>query len=163
MPLAKLQIAPTLAGYAYEDGQENVEIKLDGGASRKRTDILNAASMVSIEWDVRMLQFEYLRAFFNTTLVRGAESFLIDLPIDSPYGTEVEAQFIGGLKHIVTGGGGFRVTATLEVLRADTDADYDAALVALVNAFGPSQAAIDTGLLSLEHLVNVDLPTTEPV
>lgn len=159
MPL-KLQRPPDVANYAYQDSEEVVATRLDGGASRFRADILNATGLLNAKWTVGGNDFEYLRAFSRAAR---AESFLVDLCVDTAEPVEHTAHFIGGLRHIALGAGVFEVSATLEVSRNEEDDDFNEALVALQSAFGIDDADILTGLDSLAHLVNVDLPTTEPV
>lgn len=158
MPL-KLQRPPDVANYSYQDSEEVIATKLDGGASRFRQDILNATGLLDAKWTVAGEDFSYLRAFARA--VR-AQSFLVDLCVDTAEPVEHTAHLVSPLRHTALGGGIFEVSATLEVTRNDEDDDYYEAIVALAGAFGLEEADMQNGLDSLDHLVNIDLPTTEP-
>lgn len=159
MSLTKLSATPDQANYAAQDGNDVNIIQLDGGAARYQRDILKTTSLVTVEWTVGNLRFQYIRAFYNTVTVRGSLPFLIDLILDQPSLTEHTAHFVPGtMKHAAIGGSDYTVSAQLEVQRIDDDDAYNESFVVLVNTFGFDDALIDAGLLSLEYLANTAIP-----
>lgn len=163
MPLTKLSIAPDVATYSVQDGDSVVAIKLDGGAARYRTEILRTTSLVSVQWTVDPRRFQYLRAFFNSIATQGALPFLIDLALDLTGLTEHTAHFVPNtMKHSALGGFNYLVSAQLEVTPIVPDDEFNVAFIVLSNALGLEDALIEQGVLSLERIVNVDLPAAAP-
>lgn len=147
-----LSLAPDQAGYSVEDGEEVLSVRLDGGLSRYRRDVVGAASSVRVQWTVGPTEYAYLRAFYRTTTGRGTEAFLVDLILDSATLTRHTAYFVpGSMKLTGVSGLTYTVQAMLEVKPLAPDADYDAALVALYEAYGEQSAAF---LSDLEQFVN---------
>ncbi len=159
MALTKLVIPPNQASYATKDGKEVISAKLDGGASRFRRDILEAASSINVVWSVGPDEYQYLRAFYKSVTVRGSLPFLIDLYMDLPTLTEHEAYFVPK-SFALTGQRGkeFTVSAQLEAIPLEADDDLNIGLVALYNAYG-SFAAAEAVLDRLAIFANEDLPT----
>ena len=152
----KFVIAPTQASYSVRDGETTLSVKLDGGASRYRRDVLNANRIVTCEWRLSAGDFQYFRAFYNTETVSGSGSFLIDLIIDDADLTEHEAHFVPNtLQMSVVSGTTYSVRADLEVKPIARDAVYDAGLVEIYEAYGGTEAA-QAVLNQLEQLINVD-------
>jgi len=162
MALTKLTIPPNQASYSVKDGNETLSVKLDGGQSRYRRDILEASSIVDVAWSVNGAEFQYLRAFYKTTSRRGSLPFLIDLYLDLPTLTEHEAYFVKDtVKFPSQRGLEFTVSAQLEVKPLEADDDYNQAIVDLYNEYGSYEAAQEV-LAQLEQLTNVDLPGSMP-
>lgn len=158
MALTKLTIPPDQSGYSVTDGTEVISVKLDGGASRFRRDVLNAASRVTVQWSVTPDNFRYLRAFYRSVTAQGSTPFLIDLLLDEPELTEHQAYFIPGTMRLQSQRGlQYVVAAELEVAPDLPDSEYDAILVTLYNEYGGSEQAL-LMLNQLEQLTNVDLP-----
>jgi hypothetical protein len=164
MALTKLVIPPNQSGYTVTDGKETLAANLDGGAGRYRRDILNANSLVSVQWTLNQSEYRYIRAFYNGTTVSGSEPFLIDLILDQAELTEHEAYFVPDSMTLtqVVATQSYMVSAQLEVKPDTQDIDGDAALVMLYNEYGSFEAA-DEVLNQLEILTNVDLPGSLPV
>lgn len=120
--------------YSVTPGPEVVEVQLDGGLAKKRRDILNAATRVSVGWMMSSTEFDYFMAFYKTTTKSGSLPFTIDLVIDSHATAIYTATFVAGsCKWQAAGGGIFSVTADLDVEAIARDATADAALVAAFN------------------------------
>jgi len=152
----KFVLAPTQASYGVRDGQTTLSVKLDGGASRYRRDVLNATRAVSCEWVLSAEDFLYFRTFYNTETVSGSGSFLIDLIIDDADLTEHEAHFVPNTVQMsVLSGTTYSVRADLEAKPITRDALYDAAIVDVYDAYGGTVAARAV-LNQFEQLVNVD-------
>jgi hypothetical protein len=159
--MIKLSLPPTQASYKVTDGDEVIANKLDGGASRYRRDILGSTSIVVVQWNCHVYELNYIRAFFRSITKHGSEPFLVDLVLNSVNLTEHTAYFIPGTMQLTClGGPNYAVSAQLEVVPDEADAAYDEAYVGLWNSFG--EAGIGAGLLSLEHLVNIDLAGVSP-
>lgn len=151
-----LSLAPDQSGYSVEDGQEVLSVKLDGGLSRYRRDVVGAASMVRVQWTVGPTEYTYLRAFYRTTTARGTEAFLVDLILDNATLTRHEAYFVpGSMKLTGVSGLTYTVQAALEVKPAAPDTNYDEALVMLYDAYGAQSGAF---LLDLEYFTNTYMP-----
>ena len=152
----KFVLAPTQASYSVRDGEATLSVRLDGGASRYRRDVLNANRIVTCEWRLSAGDFQYFRAFYNTETVSGSGGFLIDLIIDDADLTEHEAHFVPNTVQMsVVSGTTYSVRADLEVQPIARDAVYDASLVDVYEAYGGTEAA-QAVLNQLEQLVNVD-------
>ena len=126
MALTKFTIAPNQAGYTAKDGKETLYVKLDGGAGRFRSDVLNSASMVNVQWTFNKEEYRYFRAFYNSVTQSGALPFLIDLILDSDELTEHEARFMPDSISVgnIVATQNFTVSAMLEVTPIVQDAEY---------------------------------------
>lgn len=162
MPLTKMQLPPSYAGYSAQDGEDTAAIKLDGGRSRYRLGVIVASKKVDVQWTITPAQFEYLRAFYNAVAKRGSLPFLIDLQIDKPDPIEHQAYFVPGTMKHTSPGGYFVVNASLEVVPNAVDEAYDESLVVLIGSFGFDDEAIENALLSIEYLVNTAMPDAAP-
>jgi len=112
----KLLLIPESAGYAVDRGQEVLSVKLDGGASRMRKDIIGAAFDVNVAWKLDPEQYDYLNAFFRTATARGSLPFTIDLVLDKTEYQTVTARFVPKtLKLTGQQGLSYFMSATLEV------------------------------------------------
>jgi hypothetical protein len=162
MALTKLTIPPDKASYAVQDGQEALSVKLDGGASRFRLDILGATSTVNVQWSVGPNAYLYLRAFYKSISKSASLPFLIDLILDQPGLTEHEAHFVVGSMRLASHRGlEYTVSAQLEVKPIPADDEYNEALVTMYNEYGSFEAGQEV-LNQLEQLTNVDLPGSLP-
>lgn len=153
----KLVTPPDSSGYSVTPGSEVIGTKLDGGASRTRVDILNAASTVTCQWTVGPDEYEYLRMFYSLNVYNGGEQFLIDLILDSAALIEYKAKFIPDTWKLVSQSGlQYVVSCNLEIEAIVQDYEYIQAIVMLVSQYGSMQEA-KTVLNLLEKLVNYDL------
>lgn len=163
MALTKFIIPPNQSGYSVSDGRETLSAQLDGGASRYRRDILNAARRVNVQWTFNKEEYQYFRAFYNGVTLSGSTPFLIDLFLDDQELTEHTVYFVPESVSLgqVVASQNFTVSAQLEATPTPADADADAALVMLFNEYGSFEIA-DGVLNQLEQLANVDLPGSLP-
>lgn len=81
----KLQFLPEQSGYAVTDPDQVVSIKLEGGASRQRADLVGAVHEVQATWRLNPEQFSAFQRFWIRNLNRGALPFLADLVLDTPF------------------------------------------------------------------------------
>jgi len=152
----KFVIPPNQNSYRVKDGETTIAVKLDGGASRYRRDILNAYFMIDCEWRLSQDDYQYFRAFYSTETINGSLPFLIDLITDTADLVEHEAQFVpDSMQLSVYNGGYFTIRAQLEVKPVARDTTLDAALVMLFTQYGGDSQIIGA-FNQLEQLVNVD-------
>lgn len=152
----KLAILPSSSGYSVTYANESLAVKLDGGASRYRKDILGAWSLVDVTFTVTSNVYQYLMAFYVRATERASEPFLIDLVLDADLLTEHQANFIPGSLRLTEHSGDFFVlSAQLEVKPNVLSDEFLDALIVIGSTYGDDSYAF---LLSLEHLVNVVMP-----
>lgn len=159
MALEKLVIAPDKSGYSLEDGPEVLSTKLDGGFSRYRKDILNAAFNVNMTWTLDDSEYRYLRTFFKAITQSGALPFKIDLLVDTAELVECIAYFVPktfGLKSHT--GLTYVVGATLECKKVD-DTPVNPDYVYWYNAFNGIVFYYED---LLNTIVNIRLPQHLP-
>jgi hypothetical protein len=160
MALTKFIIPPDQQGYGFQDGIETLHVELDGGASRFRQDILNAAYKVNVSWVLNAIEYTYARNFYRAITKSGSLPFLIDLYTD--LGDELlehEGHFIPGSFGLrAQRGGSFTVSAVIEV-KPYTPSETDADMVYLVNEFGWDYL---TEIDKLDPIVNLYLPEDLP-
>jgi hypothetical protein len=122
MPVPNLDLPPDQNGYRADWGQTGIATKLDGGASRFRADQLGAAFTVAVQWTMSRQNYEYLLAFYRTTLNLGANAFTIDLILDQGIPTTYTCHILPGTLSLTQQlGETYIVSATLE---ADYDPSY---------------------------------------
>lgn len=159
----KIAIPPDKSNYAVTDAASVVEVKLDGGASARRLDHLNANSLVNCQWTLDQEEYFYIRAFFNSGSVKGSLPFLCDLVID-------DFELISHTCYFVTGsfklgshmGGTYIVQAQLEIEPIPIDADEMEFNESFIDAFEAflSFGAIEAALNYLHTIVNINWPHT---
>lgn len=159
MALYTLTIPPDQSSYTVIDGLETLSVKLDGGASKYRRDVLNATSFVTVQWSLNPDDYKYIRAFYNTATASGSVPFLIDLLLDFPELTQHQAYFIPGTMKLQSQAGlQYVVVAQLEVKPIPANEEDDLVLIMnkeLDYLYGNDSEEI---LNLLDELVNVDLP-----
>ena len=156
MTTPKLHLVPVQATYAASIGNDIIRAELDGGSGRYRRDIIGATATVSVRWQCNGLAFQYLQAFYRTTINNGADPFFIDLILDGPEIREYKAHFLpGSLMIASTQGFQYIITANLEAEPLPVDEEYDNALVAAFEAFG--RDAVNAGE-ELDEFTNEHLP-----
>jgi len=79
---ATLIYPPERDGYSFAPGYGNIVTKLDGGASRVRKDVNNAAHTIQARWTLRSSEYTDFMGFFRTDLQDGTLPFLCDLLTD---------------------------------------------------------------------------------
>lgn len=131
MPLPILLLPPDQTGYTAAFGRTGVSTKLDGGASRFRADQLGAAFTLVVQWTCNKKNYEYITAFYRTTINYGALPFQIDLLLDSGSMQRYTAHFLPETFGLMQQAGAtYIVGAQIEVLPDASYAAGDAALVA---------------------------------
>jgi hypothetical protein len=153
----KFQIPPDSQGYTVVDGDEVLSVKLDGGASRYRRDVLNSNSLVNCQWSLDRNEYNYARAFFKFATANGSQPFLIDLVLDEAMAlTEHTAWFVPGTMQLRQQQGHlYVISAQMEVAPIPRNAALDESLVTMWTFYQPDPTAF---MNRLEKLVNFDLP-----
>jgi hypothetical protein len=155
--LNELKLPPDTSGYTTSDGPEVVAAKLDGGASRRRRDIIGATSIVNVTWRCNDAKFKYLRAFYRSVAEGGATPFNIGLLLDDPTITMHKAYFVPGSMQLNEQSGQlFVVAAQLEVFPLPVDNVANLAYIASYETFGEDQ---ETTALLFDKLINEELPS----
>jgi hypothetical protein len=167
--LKKLIIPPDQNGYGFVDPEEVLMVRLEGGASKFRRDILNSNFRLNVQWTLNSAEYTYFRTFYNTIITRGSDPFLLDLYVDDGDNlTEHQCYFIPGSTGLKNQNGkSFIVSATLEVhpiarpLQNNVAAkNYQYAIseidiTNLYSFFGDySQQQVDI----IDNLINVEIP-----
>lgn len=130
MPLPNLLLPPDQASYAAAFGETSVSTQLQGGASRFRADQLGAAFKLDVQWTMSKKNYNYLTAFYRTTIKYGADPFTISLMIDSGAMQSYTAHFMPGTFALIQQmGETYVVGAKLEVVPDPSYSTGDAALV----------------------------------
>ncbi len=156
MTLPKLVLRPDTQGYSVQDGEDVIAIELDGGAGRYIRDKWGSTSRVAVTWTLLPMQHSYLRAFYNTTIQKGALPFLCDLILDDPEPIEHVCRIVPNTMSLGSQQGyAYISSCTFEVEPILADTETDQALVMLYEQYGEDYPTI---LNLLAELVNEDLP-----
>jgi len=122
MALEKLTFQPERAGYAIQHAPETVGVKLEGGLSRIRKDIIDGAELVNVQWRLSGSDYNSFWLFIKQDLNNGADRFSIDLFLKTNTLLEYTAQFVPGtLRLQQQRGDSYTVVAQLEVLPTATN------------------------------------------
>lgn len=148
MTLEKLPFVPEKSSYVYKTGKEVISEQLDGGLSRRRKDVAEAASIVECTWFLNPVDYQYFTAFYQFATVRGSRPFLVDLILDQPLLEERQAAFTENGFDVNQIGLDFEVKTQLEVVSNQDNGFAEMVLI----LYGQ-----DGYLNELEELVNIDL------
>jgi hypothetical protein len=115
--MQKFTIPPESESYSVKDGLSFVSVALEGGLSRRRADVINAASKARVRWSFDRAEYDYFRAFFDTATMKGSLPFTLDLVVDKHYRQEYICAFVEDtLELSELSGHSYRVSAELEVI-----------------------------------------------
>lgn len=92
--MRKLKMEPDAAGYSVAISDGLLSVRLEGGASRVRRDIIGNTNAVNVQWTCDEDEYMYLRVFHRSVTMWNAETFLIDLCIESNALEEYKATFV---------------------------------------------------------------------
>lgn len=107
---------PVRDGYTFEPGYSCIEVQLDGGATRKRQDVLYQPHLVTVNWILTNTEYAKFMGFFRTGLGNATQPFLLDLVSDLSIPTAHKCKTKGGMPKLTQQRGlAYYVTATLEV------------------------------------------------
>jgi hypothetical protein len=121
----KLPYLPERTSYVYKQTANVVSVRLNGGMSKSRRDLIGSTSVVSCQWFLDNEEFEYFMAFYKVIAQEGARAFKADLLLDKPTVQEFDCKFIPDtLQSIAPSALSFNVSAELEVTPIeDTEKD----------------------------------------
>jgi len=112
----KLPFRPEQAGYGVAHPSGVKTVKLAGGRSRQRADVVNATGVVSASWLLSYTDYLTFQDFMINQTERGALPFLADLVMDFPNATQYLCQLVPDSMHTdEVLGLGYRVSMELEV------------------------------------------------
>jgi hypothetical protein len=130
--MLKIRYRPDQARYSEDQGMTNIEVKLDGGFSRVRKDLENAAHIVNVQWSLNLQQYKYMGAFYRKGTEFGTKPFLIDLWMDYCEIEEYEARIINNSWKLASQSGErFIIQAKLEVIPQDQNVTEDCEILGL--------------------------------
>ena len=135
---------PDSTGYVVQYPNDIVSSgPLDGGASRSRVDVIGATGRVDVQWTCNPTRYNYIQAFFRTTIENGVDPFFVDLI----YGmADIEThmvKFVPGTFQLASQmGQTYVLKASLEVYPLDVDTSGDQTTVALYSAYGDNASAV---------------------
>ncbi len=156
MTLPKLLLDLDASSYTAAFGNEILSVQVQNGPMRVRRDFVGAVSMVAAQWVLTDLEYQYLMAFYRSTIVMGTLPFLLDMVIDYAVVAEHQCRFMpSSLGLSAVQGDAYIVKAQLEVKPVSTDAEFDNSLTDMFDAYGDGAQEI-LGLL--ETFANVTLP-----
>jgi hypothetical protein len=154
--LPVMALTPSISGYSIERADTVIRSEPGMGPSAQRLDRFNSPSRMSAHWNVGPSNFEYLAAFYWTTIAEGALPFLIEAVLDRPDARYLKAKLVpGSFQNARINGLTYGVSAEIDVVPV-LSPSYDSTVLALFDADGEEWADFFGGL---ETLVNVDLPT----
>lgn len=131
--MMKLAITPDQENYTASDAEDVISTKVGGGPPRMRMDLLNSETKIEVQWTLNPAEYQYIRAFYNY-IHKGADSFLMDLLLESPTLAEYVVRIIPGTWKLTSvKGTTFKVKCTLSVAPNTDGIDY----VALVENYTP--------------------------
>jgi hypothetical protein len=131
MSTPALLLPPDQANYAGDFGNQVVDVKLEGGASRFRADEQGAVFIVNCRWQCDATNFNYLTAFYRTAVNFGALPFNIDLLLDNNTMNNYVAHFVPGTFGLDSNSGEtYVMKAQLEVCPNPAYYVNDAAIIA---------------------------------
>lgn len=156
MTLPKLNLDVPQEGYSFDDGDGVLRAKLSSGPSRMRLDMLDAPIEAEVTLVLGPVEYQYWRAFYRLTIVRGSLPFLLDLITDTASVTEHNVKIIPGTMRTSIQGDAHIVQFRLEVLlNPESDLADEEAIVMLFDLYGDDAANI---LNLLAQLVNFQIP-----
>lgn len=129
---------PLRNGYTLEPSYPVIEVKLDGGNSRKRQDVLYTPHTATVTWILRATEYTIFQGFFRTTLKNATRPFLLDLISDIGVPTTHKCRTLGGMPKLTgQSGDAFYVSCTLEV-------EVNPTFTGLIRYVEPGQIVFET-------------------
>ena len=155
-----LPLIPTRASYSgnQDTSTEVLSVRLDGGASRFRRDIVNGTRLVNVQWSLNPAQYNDLCTFYRAAKMTAGEAFNVKLILDDAEPTFYQAHFVPGSFSLQEQRGHtYIVTAQLEAVPPLYDDAYEMSYWMMVSTYGSPEAALEIINL-LHYLVNIKLP-----
>ena len=112
----KLPFIPEQSGYSVDHANQMVSVKLAGGRSRQRADVVGATHTVGATYLLDYDDYLTFEDFMINQTERGALPFLADLVVDFPSATQYLCQLVPeSMKTTQVEGQSYRVSMDLEV------------------------------------------------
>lgn len=156
MSLPVLALMANSDGYQVLTGKSTLGVQLDGGMGRYRKDQLGASSTVQVTYTLSNNGYNYLLAFYRTTLEEGSAPFQAGLLFETADVTQYCCHIIPGTFSLPRIQGlTYTVTMNLEVTSISPPASTaDLALVLAYDTYGENTNSV---LNQLAYLVNVQM------
>lgn len=111
-----LTYMPVRDSYSFSPAYNTVEVRLDGGKSRKRTDIFGGVHTVTPTWILDKTNYTVFMGFFRERIQQGSRNFLAPMLTDIAFVMNHTCTLIGGMPKLVQqSGDAYFVSASLEV------------------------------------------------
>lgn len=137
-----LAYQPVRDSYTLTPGYNLIEIRLDGGKSRRRQDILGNVSIVTPTWILNSVEYNLFMGFFRQQIEEGSLQFRALLLTEQAIVMTHVCTLIGGMPKLVQQSGeAYFMSATLEV----TPNPYKSFSVQFQTVGGPLYQVIDHG------------------
>lgn len=131
MPLPNLLLPPDQANYTHKFGDQIIATQLDGGASRFRRDQLGAAFQLEVQWTCNDKNYDYVTAFYRTSINFGSDPFTCSLILDQHGLQSYTCHFLPGTFRLDSQQGQtYVLRATLEVLPDPSYYTNDSTIIA---------------------------------
>lgn len=156
MTFPKLLLDLDASSYTSTFGNEILSVTVQNGPSRTRRDFVGAPTIVACQWVLMDIEYEYLMAFYRTSIVMGTLPFLLDMVIDYAPEAEFQCKFVAGsLVLSAVQGDSYTVTAGLEVKPIPANADNDQSVIELFTEYG---IGVEPFINELAYFTNVVMP-----
>lgn len=156
MTLPIFALTPNQSSYSIEGPTDTIQVKLDGGKSRFRRNVLDGTSNVTCSWTLEQVAYDYLWAFYRTAIGRGSLPFKINLILENSELQLYTATFLpNSLQLTGMEGLNYMVSGTLEVTPLDADPDSDQIIIDSFEALG---TGITDDFNGYDKIANVYLP-----
>lgn len=135
---ATLSYTPIRNGYTLEPSYPVIEVKLDGGKSRKRQDVLYTPHSATVNWILTASEYTQFQGFFRTTLKNATRDFLLDIVSDIGVPTTHKCRTNGAIPKLTgQSGDAFYVGCTIEV-------DVNPTFTGLIRYVEPGRVVFET-------------------
>lgn len=143
MATPRLNFNPVRDSYTLTPAYNTVEVRLDGGKSRKRRDFLGGVHIITPTWILTGVEYTSFMGFFRERMVEGSLKFIGKFLTDYGVVCDHVCTLAGGMPKLTSqSGDAFFVSATLEVIPNPVKSFA----IEFQNAGGaPSGRVIDTG------------------
>lgn len=116
MALGVLPYEPVRDSYRFQPGYNNIQVKLEGGASRVRRDVLGEVHVVTLQWILIKGQYSKFNDFFGSRIKGGSRPFKMDLLTDAEVVMPHVCRCVGSIPSLIEQKGeAFIMQGTLEV------------------------------------------------
>jgi hypothetical protein len=108
---------PLIEGYGGSQDTAFIRTEMEAGSKRQRQRFSAADDQLSMSWIFTFAEMTTFRAFFNTTINRGSDWFIMTLDVGDGM-TTVDARFTSPYQYSRVQGDNWNVSANIEVRNA---------------------------------------------